>query len=105
MKALVIGATGLIGSNVVRALVQAGHSVRALRRGKSRLDALDGLDGQIEFAEGDLYDGPSIGAAARGCDWVFHAAGYYPTVSLDHAACLAKAVQTQRTVLDACVRA
>ena len=43
-RALVTGATGCVGANVVAALLARGCDVRAMRRITSSLDALDGLD-------------------------------------------------------------
>ena len=43
MKALVVGASGFLGANLVRALLARGDAVRALVRATSRLQALDGL--------------------------------------------------------------
>ena len=43
MKAIVFGATGFIGSHVVRALVSEGMDVRILRRSSSPTLALQGL--------------------------------------------------------------
>ena len=43
---LVTGATGFVGSAVVRTLLEAGQRVRALVRATSRLDNLRGLDGR-----------------------------------------------------------
>ncbi|MGC9357496.1 MAG: NAD-dependent epimerase/dehydratase family protein [Anaerolineae bacterium] len=72
MKALVTGATGCVGSNIVEALLARGYEVRAMQRSTSRLDALDGL--APEMVVGDILDAPSLRAAMAGCDWVFHAA-------------------------------
>ncbi|NPV57250.1 MAG: SDR family oxidoreductase [Anaerolineae bacterium] len=72
MKALVTGATGFIGSRVARALLKAGHSVRALHRPTSSLRMLDGLP--VELVVGDLTNPASLDAAAAGMDVVFHTA-------------------------------
>ncbi|MCU0495935.1 MAG: NAD-dependent epimerase/dehydratase family protein [Anaerolineae bacterium] len=72
MKALVTGGTGFIGSQVARALVAAGHSVRVLHRPSSKLSALTGL--AYESALGDILDEEALRAACAGCDWVFHIA-------------------------------
>jgi len=77
MKALVIGATGIIGNHVVRSLIKEGIEVRAFSRGTTSLDNLEGLD--VEWFRGDLYDGHSLATAMTGCSWVFHTAPYYPT--------------------------
>ncbi len=72
MRALVTGATGCVGANIVEALSVAGHRVRALQRSTSSLEALEGLD--PELVVGDVLDYDSLHAALAGCDWVFHAA-------------------------------
>ena len=52
MKALVTGSAGFIGSNVVRALLEDGHDVRALHLPNEDLRTLRGLD--VEKVAGDL---------------------------------------------------
>jgi dihydroflavonol-4-reductase len=72
MRALVTGATGCVGANIVEALLARGYEVRAMRRTTSRLDALTGLD--PEFVVGDVLDYASLCHAMEDCDFVFHAA-------------------------------
>ena len=72
MKALVTGATGFVGSHLVRLLLAEGHTVRALYRSQKKLDILEGLD--IEPIQGDLDDVALLREACAGCDWVFHVA-------------------------------
>lgn len=73
MRALVTGATGFVGANLVAALLARGYQVRILRRPTSRLDALAGFE--YEEAIGDILDPDSLPQAMSGCDWVFHTAG------------------------------
>lgn len=75
MKALVTGATGLVGMHIVRALLEEGHSVTALVRPTSDLHGLANLP--IETVQGDVLDPGSLSKAAAGCDVLFHAAAYY----------------------------
>ncbi|HOG45187.1 MAG TPA: NAD-dependent epimerase/dehydratase family protein [Anaerolineae bacterium] len=75
MKALVTGATGFIGSNVVRALLAQGYQVRALLRECSNRANLAGLD--VEPAPGDVRDRASVERALTGCDVLFHMAAAY----------------------------
>jgi dihydroflavonol-4-reductase len=102
-NALVLGASGCIGNNVVRACLKVGWSVRALHRASNKTWMLDGLD--VEHAIGDLHDPDSLVAAMRGCDVVFHAAAYYPLHSLDMAGSLREAVSGMRHVLRATAEA
>lgn len=73
MQALVTGASGFVGANIVAALNQAGWQARALLRRTSSQAALNGLTYQT--ALGDVTDPRSLAAAMEGCDAVFHAAG------------------------------
>ncbi len=72
MKALVTGATGCVGANVVAALLERGYEVRAMHRVTSSLTALEGLE--AERIVGDLFDLESLARAMEGCDLVFHVA-------------------------------
>lgn len=98
-QALVLGSTGCIGNNIVRACVAAGWKVDAFHRTTSQTWMLDDLD--VKHATGDLNDRASLATAMRGCDVVFHAAAYYPRHSLDMAGSLRDAVQGMRNVLRA----
>ncbi len=72
---LVTGATGFIGSHVVRALLDRKEEVRCLVRPGRRRDALASLG--VELATGELDQRESLVDAARGCDAVFHCAADY----------------------------
>ena len=75
MRALVTGAAGFIGSNVVRTLLSRGADVRALHLPGEDLRALDGVDAE-RFA-GDITDREAMTRAMRGRDVVFHLAAIY----------------------------
>ena len=72
MRALVTGATGCVGANVVEALLARGYEVRAMQRGNSSTAALVGL--RPEMVVGDVLDIESLTRALSGCDLVFHVA-------------------------------
>lgn len=72
MKALVSGATGLVGSHLVEQLVERGDSVRALVRDERRAEALKRLGTQLVV--GDLSDVHSLRHAAEGVEIVYHCA-------------------------------
>jgi dihydroflavonol-4-reductase len=70
--ALVTGASGFVGWHVARALMEAGHGVRALVRLGSQVQELD-----VEVVPGDLRDPGSLRKAVSGCGLVFHVAADY----------------------------
>ncbi len=72
MTTLVTGATGLVGNNVVRLLLDRGHDVRILVRDPSLARPLSGLD--VETVTGDVRDPAAVERACRGVDRVVHAA-------------------------------
>ena len=75
MKTLVTGATGFLGSAIVRELLRDGRDVRILARPDADMGNVDGLG--LETVRGDLLDGDSLKSAIKGCDVVYHAAAYY----------------------------
>jgi len=76
MKALVTGANGLIGANLVRVLLNEGVDVRALVRPTSDLTELQNLP--VELVYGDVTaGGNALLAATEGMDVVFHAAMHF----------------------------
>ena len=75
VRTFVTGASGFIGSAVVRALLGTGFAVRALVRPSSPRTNLDGLD--IEIEEGDMRDPEVVARAARGARYVLHVAADY----------------------------
>ncbi len=77
MQAFVTGSTGLVGSNLVRLLVEQGHSVKALARSKEKADkVLAGID-NVTVVQGDLENIDAFAHELEGCDWLFHTAAYF----------------------------
>lgn len=71
MLVLVAGATGVVGSEVVRRLPLHGHTARALVRPTSAASKSDRLkEFGAEIVHGDLKDPASLAAASRGVDAV-----------------------------------
>ncbi|HSA59377.1 MAG TPA: NAD-dependent epimerase/dehydratase family protein [bacterium] len=103
MKAIVLGATGFIGSHVARSLAQEGIDVRVLSRGTSPSLALEGL--HVERVMGDLDDKKSLIQGMKGCQALFHVAGYYPLYSLNRKPQKRTALAQMTNVLEAAAEA
>ncbi|NQV51575.1 MAG: NAD-dependent epimerase/dehydratase family protein [Flavobacteriales bacterium] len=77
---LVTGATGIVGSHIVLALLQRGAAVRVLHRSESNLSVLTALlayhsiQAEPEYVIGDVEDPISLEDAAQGCQTCYHAA-------------------------------
>jgi dihydroflavonol-4-reductase len=72
---LLTGATGFLGSAVLRRLVAEGEAVRVLVRPSSDRRNLEGVD--CEIVEGDLSEPESLRPAVAGCDALYHVAADY----------------------------
>jgi dihydroflavonol-4-reductase len=98
VKALVTGATGFIGSHIVRELVKSGASVRALARKGSDRRNLAGVDAEI--IEGDLLDRASLASSLKTCDTLFHAAADYRLWTKNPAAMYAANIGGTENILE-----
>lgn len=73
MKVLVTGGAGFIGSNLVKLLLEEGHSVRVIDDLSSgHAENLRGLD--VEFINDSILSLGSVEQACKGVDVVFHMA-------------------------------
>jgi nucleoside-diphosphate-sugar epimerase len=98
MRVFVTGATGYIGSVVVRELIGAGHTVVGLTRSDKGAEALK--EAGAEVRRGTLDDLDSLHAAAAASDGVIHLA--FQHGASDFAAALTtdlRAVETMGTAL------
>jgi dihydroflavonol-4-reductase len=97
MKAVITGATGHVGVNLARALLAAGHEVRAIVRKDTR--GLEGLD--VEKKAARLSDAGELRAAFAGCDVVFHVAAQISIIGADRASVFETNVNGTRNVVSA----
>jgi dihydroflavonol-4-reductase len=98
-KALVTGASGFIGSRLVRNLVERGDEVKCFIRPTASRSALKGLP--VEIVEGDITIEHTVYRALAGCDRVYHVAAAYKMWDADPAKILEPAVAGTRVVLNA----
>ncbi|HLH62285.1 MAG TPA: NAD-dependent epimerase/dehydratase family protein [Ktedonobacteraceae bacterium] len=73
MKVLITGATGLLGSHLIKALQQRGEHIRALVLPVENADSL--LAQGVEVVRGDVTDAGTLGPAVKDVDLIFHLAG------------------------------
>ncbi|MEE4261456.1 MAG: NAD-dependent epimerase/dehydratase family protein [Desulfobacteraceae bacterium] len=100
MTVLVTGATGFIGSAVVRELSEKGVKIRCLVRDTSSMKNMDGL--YVEIAHGDIRDIDSVQRALKGCDSVYHLAAVYANWLPDPGLMYRVNEEGTRNVLTAC---
>lgn len=72
MKVLVTGANSLVGSNVIRVLLERGFAVRAFVRNSSEISTIAGLNCELFY--GDITRQEDVDSAIHGCDYIIHAA-------------------------------
>ncbi|HEY8040860.1 MAG TPA: NAD-dependent epimerase/dehydratase family protein [Polyangiaceae bacterium] len=89
MRYLVTGATGFLGTHLVRSLEAHGHRIVPFSRATG----------------GDVLDAGRVREAAAGCDGVFHCAGKVSRKPEDAETLYRLHVEGTRTVLDACAAA
>jgi len=72
---LVTGASGHLGLNTVRSLLEKGYHVKAFVRKTSNLSGLEGLP--VEYCQGDVRDLNALTDASANCDVIIHHAAVY----------------------------
>jgi dihydroflavonol-4-reductase len=98
MRAFVTGATGLLGSNLVQALLEHGHEVRGLVRSPEKAQRVFPRS-KVDLVIGNVRDVATFAESLAGCDALFHTAAYFREYYQpgDHKAMLEK-INVQSTI-------
>lgn len=106
-KIFITGATGFIGTLLVRQLLKDGYHIRCISRHEPKLppgwqDPIETLwkHPNFERIEGDVLNRESISKGMDGCRYVFHLAGYAKNYSKDPSIYTKTNIDAVRTCLD-----
>jgi dihydroflavonol-4-reductase len=75
MKIFLTGATGFIGTNLIKRLAKTEHELCCLVRKTSKVDQIKELGATL--VTGDVTDKESVLEGMKGCDWVINLANIY----------------------------
>jgi nucleoside-diphosphate-sugar epimerase len=98
MRYFVTGATGFIGTRLVRQLHEAGHAVDAIARDPSKAGDLTRIG--VRVHKGDITDKDSMRRPMAGVDGVFHLAAWYKIGEKDKSPGVRSNVDGTRNVLE-----
>jgi dihydroflavonol-4-reductase len=101
MSVLITGASGHVGANLSRALIEKGRSVRCLVHVNCR--AIEGVN--CDRVEGDIRDLESLSRAFQGVDVVYHLAAVISLSMADWPKLESINVNGTRNVVQACLKA
>ncbi|MGV3684433.1 MAG: NAD-dependent epimerase/dehydratase family protein [Daejeonella sp.] len=99
---LVTGATGFLGSELVRRLLLNGEKVRAMKRASSNIPEILKNEGGLEWVDADLLDYYSLEDAMQGIGQVYHCAALVSLSAKDKKQMMKVNVEGTRNLLDVC---
>ena len=101
MTVAVTGASGFVGTNLIRALLAEGRPVRAVLANAQERPWLDGLD--VEIVCADVRDAGAVRTALEDAEVVFHLAGIISLQANDWPRVEAVNVRGVANVVEACL--
>lgn len=104
-RILVTGATGSLGSALVRALVADGDEVSAMVLPGDRMGGIEPVRDNVQIRFADVRDPVTLDQAFRDVEIVYHVAGVAVTLNRLHRQMLAVNVDGARNVAEAAARA
>lgn len=99
----VTGANGLLGSFIVRKLIETGLPFRAFKRATSEISHLSKFDGAIDWRVVDVLDHDSLYENLQGVTGVIHAAGMVSFDPRKRNTMLKTNVDGTRNIVNACI--
>jgi nucleoside-diphosphate-sugar epimerase len=99
---LVTGASGLVGSHLLNALLQQNVNVRAIYRGGAPPQQ---YTRNMEWVKGDILDVQSLSEAMQGVDYVYHCAGRVSFNPGDEHLLYKVNVEGTANIVNACIEA
>lgn len=102
MKIAITGASGFIGSNLVRHFAESGHEVVALLRSPAKAAAID--RSRVTMVFGDVADRDSLLAAFSGADAVLHVAALFNNPEASRSDYIRVNIEGTKNVLEAALK-
>jgi len=99
----VTGGTGFIGTHLLRALLQRGEKIRALKRTQSKIFLEEEFSKQIEWIEGDVLDIGSLEDGVENCEEVYHCAAFVRFLPQDRDQLMKVNIEGTANVVNACL--
>ena len=101
---LVTGATGFVGSYLIKDLLRSGQKVRAIKRSTSTLELLESYAAQVEWIEADLNNIGELDAALLDIEQVYHCAGLVSFQSNDFEKLMKVNIEGTANLVNACLQ-
>lgn len=98
MKIFITGATGFIGTHLVKRLARTDHRLYCLVRKSSQVGAIE--QPGVTLITGDVTDKDSLLESMKGCDWVINLANIYSFWEPDNRVFKAVNVDGNRNVME-----